>query len=85
MDNITRREFLKVAGFATSGVVLGQILSACGKVAVATETPVHLILGSYVFGNVPDVYKTMVASYTAKNPNVSIDFEFAGNRRRYPT
>ncbi len=77
MGNVTRRDFLKIAGFATSEIVLAQILSACGKVAVATETPVHLTLGSYVFGNVPDVYKTLVTSYTAKNPNVSIDFEFA--------
>jgi ABC-type glycerol-3-phosphate transport system substrate-binding protein len=74
MKNIDRREFLKVAGVATSSVVLAQILAACGKVAVATQGPVHLVLGSYVFGNVTDVYKKMVGDYTAKNPGVTVDF-----------
>ncbi len=79
MASMSRRNFLKITGFATSAAMVSRLLSVADKVtaSAALEGQVHLVLGSYVFGNVADVFKKLVGDYTAKNPNLSVDFEFA--------
>src|SRR4051812_7525718 len=75
MTQVSRRNFLKMAGFATGAAMLSQVLQVAAR---ASQTdPVHLVLGAYVFGNVPDVFKKLVGDYVAKNPNLTVDFEFA--------
>ena len=76
MSALSRREFIKISGYTTSALLASRLITACGK-AAEEAGPIHLVLGSYVFGNVPDVYKKIVGDYTAKNPNLTIDFEFA--------
>jgi len=75
MPNLSRRNFLKVAGFATTAAVASRLLQVADT--VAAQEQVHLVLGAYVFGNLPDVFKKLVGDYTAKNPNLTVDFEFA--------
>jgi multiple sugar transport system substrate-binding protein len=79
MAPMSRRNFLKITGFTTSAAVASRLLSIADKVAASglIQEPVHLVLGSYVFGNVADVFKKLVGDYTAKNPNLTVDFEFA--------
>jgi len=76
MSALSRREFIKISGYTTSALLASRLITTCGK-AAEEAGPIHLVLGSYVFGNVPDVYKKIVGDYTAKNPNLTIDFEFA--------
>jgi multiple sugar transport system substrate-binding protein len=79
MARISRRHFLKIAGFATSTAAASRLLGVADKIAARGlfAEQVHLVLGSYVFGNVADVIKKLVGDYTAKNPNLTVDFEFA--------
>src|SRR5256885_11366396 len=75
MAYVSRRNFLKIAGFAATAAMTSQLLDVAAR--AAQNEPVHLVLGAYVFGNVPDVFKKLVGDYTAKNPNLTVDFEFA--------
>src|SRR5579872_6497251 len=75
MAQVSRRDFLKITGFATGAAVMSQIMQVAAKASQAN--PVHLVLGAYVFGNLPDVFQKLVGDYVAKNPNLSVDFEFA--------
>jgi multiple sugar transport system substrate-binding protein len=76
MASLSRRDFLKISAYTTSGILAADLLAACAQ-AAPTVGPIHLVLGSYIFGNVADQYKKLVDAYTAKNPNLTIDFEFA--------
>ncbi len=76
MASLSRRDFLKISAYTTSGILAADLLAACAK-AAPTVGPIHLVLGSYIFGNVADQYKKLVDAYTAKNPDLTIDFEFA--------
>src|SRR5258707_11191404 len=75
MSRLSRRNFLKIAGFTTGVAMTSQLLQVAAHAAL--QEPVHLVLGAYVFGNVPDVFKKLVGDYTAKNANLTVDFEFA--------
>lgn len=76
MADVSRRDFLKVTGFTSSAVIAAQLIAACGKTAQQAGA-VHLVLGSYTNGSMPEIYQKLVGQYTAQHPNLTIDFEFA--------
>lgn len=71
---------LQACAGASSSPAASVAASPAGGGASATPdvtTPIKLTLGSYVFGNVADVWTKGIAAYQAKYPNVSIETEFA--------